>query len=685
MSEPAIFFSEVNERQGMFHRRAFLMGGLAATGLLALGGRLAQLQLVEARRYQKLSAGNQFNYRLTPPPRGLILDRNGVSLASNRPNFRLMVSKDSKDFDVEATLDDLALLVPIDAARRARLIKDIARAPKKAPVAVMEDMTWEEFSRVNIRAPELPGVTADMGEVRVYPFGGAFAHVIGYVAKVSDRDLEKAKDEPDQDLLHHPGFRIGKQGVEKALDRELRGRPGATKAEVDAQGRVVRLDPEGDIPPTPGKEVRLTLDADIQNRALEVMGDESGAIVVMDIRNGDLLAMVSAPSFDANRFVKGLSGPEYKALAEYERKPLLDKALTGNFPPGSTFKPTVGLAALTAGVDPEVRVNCGGSWYYGGRTWRCWEKRGHGSQNLHDAIKNSCDIYFYQTALKIGPDAIASAARAMGFGQVFDIGIPGQKKGLVPDREWKKRAFKKNPANQIWFPGETPSYGIGQGALLVNALQLAVMTSRLANSKKALNPRLIKSVGGVEQPSGAAVPDLPFTPEHLAYVRGGMEAVANDVRGTAYRQSQLGLGDVKMAGKTGTAQVRSYDKVADRKSTNVAWRLKDHNLFVAFAPYDDPRYAVAVIIEHGGLGGATAGAPRAREVMRVALLKDPEVRARIERPMPLPPEPDDAAADGSVEGAAPDDPTVGAPPPFPSGGAPATPIVPAPPVPGAPR
>jgi penicillin-binding protein 2 len=673
MSEPSIMFFEVNERQGVFHRRAFLMGGLAGGGLLALGGRLAQLQLVEAARYQKLSAGNQFNYRLMPPPRGLILDRNGVALASNRPNFRLMVTKDTKDFDADAALDDLAKLVPIDESRRARLLKDIARAPKKAPVAVMEDMSWEEFSRVNIRAPELPGVTADMGEVRVYPFGGAFAHVIGYVSKVSDRDLEAAKNDPDQELLHNPGFRIGKQGVEKALDRELRGRPGATKAEVDAQGRVVRLDPEGDIPATPGKEVRLTLDADIQNRALEVMGDESGAIVVMDVRNGDLLAMVSAPSFDANRFVKGLSGPEYKALAEYERKPLLDKALSGTYPPGSTFKPTVGLAALTAGIDPEVRVNCGGSWYYGNRTWRCWQKNGHGSQNMHEAIKNSCDIYFYQTALKVGPDPIAEAARAMGFGQIFDIGIPGQKKGIVPDRAWKKAANKRNPANQIWFPGETPSYGIGQGALNVNALQLATMVSRLANGKKALNPRLIKSVGGVEQPSGAAVPDLPFSAEHLAYVRGGMAAVANDVRGTAYKQSQLGLGDVQMAGKTGTAQVRSYDKVKSRNSATVQWKLKDHNLFVAFAPYDDPRYAVAVIIEHGGLGGATAGAPRAREVMRVALLKDPEIRARIERPMPMPEAPVEATPDGAVEGAAPDDPTDGAPPSAPSQPAPGTP------------
>lgn len=666
MSEPSIFFFEVNERQGVFHRRAFLLGGLTGLGLLTLGGRLAQLQLVEAQRYQKLSAGNQFNYRLVPPPRGLIMDRNGVSLASNRPNFRLMINKE-KGLDAEAVLDDLSKLVPIDGTRRARILKELDRAPRKAPVVVMEDLSWEEFSRVNIRAPELPNVTADMGEVRVYPFGGAFAHVIGYVAKVSDRDLKAAEGDStqDQELLHHPGFRIGKQGVEKAFDKDLRGRAGATKTEVDSVGRVVRLDPAGDIPPVAGKAIRLTLDADIQNRALEVMGEESGAIVVMDCRNGDLLCMASAPSFDANRFVRGLSGPEYKALAEYERKPLLDKSMTGLFPPGSTFKPTVGLAALAAGIDPDIRVNCPGSWYYGGRVWRCWEKGGHGPQNMHDAIKNSCDVYFYQISLKIGPDAIARAARAVGFGQTFDIGIPGQKKGIVPDREWKKRAFKRNPANQIWFPGETPSYAIGQGALTVNALQLAVMTARLANAKKALVPRLIKSIGDEERPAGSEVPDLPFSAEHLAYVRNGMAAVANDVRGTAYRNSQLGLGDVQMAGKTGTAQVRSYDKGVSRDSKDVRWRLKDHNLFVAFAPYDDPRYAVSVIIEHGGLGGATAGAPRAREVMRVALLKDPEIRARIERPAPLP----EAVPEADIEGAAPEDP-VEAPPPVP--GAPPT-------------
>ncbi|MES2343596.1 MAG: penicillin-binding protein 2 [Pseudomonadota bacterium] len=659
MSEPSIFFTEVNERQGVFHRRAFLMGGLSGLGLLALTGRLAHLQLVEAQRYEKMSASNQFNFRLVPPPRGLIVDRNGVVLASNRPNFRLLVSKDGK-LDPADTLKTLANFVPLDAERQARLTKDLIRAPKRSPVSVMEDMSWEQFSAINVRAPELPGVTADMGEVRVYPHGGAFAHVIGYVAKVNKEDLAPTGPNSEAIMLH-PGFRIGRQGVEKAFDLPLRGRPGAQKVEVDANGREVRQDSGGDIPATPGKEIQLSLDADIQTRALEVMGDESGAVVMLDCRTGDVLCMASAPSFDANRFVRGMTGSEYRALANYERKPLLDKAMSGLYPPGSTFKPTVALAALEAGIDPEQRVNCTGGWYYGGRTWRCWKHGGHGSQNMHDAIKNSCDVYFYQTALRVGPDPIARAAHALGFGQVFDLGIPGQKKGVVGSREWKRKAVKREP---VWQPGDSVSYGIGQGYINVNALQLAVMTARLANGRKALNPRLVRSIGGKEMPSGAAVPDLPFKQEHIDYVRGGMIAVANDVSGTAYRQSQLGLGDVMMAGKTGTAQVRSYDNVADRNSASVQWKLKDHNLFVAFAPYDAPRYALSVIVEHGGLGGATAGAPRAREVMRVALLKDPEIRARIEKPLPMP----ELTPDGLAEGAAPEAPVAGAPPNLPPPG-----------------
>ncbi len=652
MSELSIFFSEVNERKGVFNRRAFLMGGLAGGGMLALGGRLAQLQVLEFDRYRLMSTENQFNFRLIPPPRGRILDRFGVELASNRPNFRVLLVRDEIN-DIDATLDALSQLIPITPVRRRQLLREISRSPKLVPVAVAEDLTWEEFSRVNVRTPELRGVTADMGEARVYPHGGAFAHVVGYVAKVSDRDVAAAGLNPDP-LLHHPGFRIGKQGVEKALDTVLRGKSGAVKTEVDALGREVRKDPEGDIKPVAGKTVVLSLDADVQSRALEVLGEDSGACVVIDVQSGDLICMASAPSFDANQFVRGLTSAEYRALSEYERRPLLDNALSGTYPPGSTFKPMTALAALDSGlVNPNETVVCSGQMWFGNRFFHCWKRGGHGAQNMHEAIKNSCDIYFYQTALKIGPDRIARVAQAFGLGQTFDIGISGQKPGLVPSTAWKRRQYK-----QPWYPGESLSFGIGQGALSANALQLAVMTARLANGYKALNPRLIKSIGGVETPSGAVAADLPFKPEHMELVRSGMAAVANDTTGTAYRASQLGLGPVLMAGKTGTAQVRVISRAERasgvRSNDSLPWHLRDHALFVAFAPYDAPRYALSIIVQHGG-GGAAVAAPKAREIMRVVLLKDAAIRARIESPLPMPEAP--MSTTGEVEGEAPPPPS----------------------------
>ena len=634
MAEPSIFFAEVNERQGGFHRRAFLLGGFAGVGLLALGGRLAHLQLIETQRYEKLSASNQFNFKLTPPPRGLIVDRNGVVLASNRPNFRLMVAKD-KGMDVPATIKTLAEFVPLDDARQARLLRDIANAPRRSPVQVMEDMSWEQFSAINIRAPELPGVTADMGEVRVYPYGGAFAHVIGYVAKVNKVDLTPTGPNSEPILLN-PGFRIGRQGVEQAFDLDLRGKPGAQKVEVDANGHEVSTDPAGDIKAIPGKEIVLTLDADIQNRAMEVFGDQSGAAVMMDCRNGDILCMFSGPSFDANRFVRGLTGAEYRALAQYERKPLFNKALTATYPPGSTFKTMVALAALENGYDPKTVHVCNKAWFWGGRTWHC--DQAHGAQDLHSAIATSCDIYFYQCALAVGPDKIAKAARGFGLGEIFDIGIPGQKRGLVPDTAYKRRTFPKDP---VWHPGETPSMGIGQGYTHLNPLQLCVQAARLANGRKALHPRLIKSIGGVNQPSGAAFGDLPFSPEHIDFVRNGMGAVtgANGehiARATGAGQGDLGLGPIMMAGKTGTAQAMNYTAGSHGAHGAVGeWKLRDHAWFICYAPYDEPRYAMSVLVEHGGFG-AGAAAPRAREIMRVALLKDPEIRAKIERPLPMP-------------------------------------------------
>ncbi|CAL1692022.1 Peptidoglycan D,D-transpeptidase MrdA [Brevundimonas subvibrioides] len=656
MSEPSIFFSDVNERQGSFLRRTFVVGGLTALGITALTVRLAQLQVVQAQEYATLATNNQFNFRLVPPPRGRILDRNGVVIAGNRPSFRVLVVRDETK-DLDQTLDLLGRLLPDTVDRRRAIIRDVNAAPRFSPVPVKSDLTWEEFAKVNIYAPELPGVMADMNEARFYPFGGSFAHVIGYVAKVSDRDVQAIKDRGEEvpQILYNPGFRIGRSGVEKALDSDLRGEAGGTRVEVDARGRVVAEDVGGSRPAVPGKDVVLTLDADVQNRALEVFGEESGGCVVMDIRNGDILCMTSAPSFDPNLFVSGVPTATYRALSDYERKPLLDKAIGGVFHPGSTFKLTTSLALLEAGVDPTERVNCGGGYRFGNRTFRCWSRSGHGPQDMHDAIKNSCDVYFYHMCNRAGVDGIHDAARKIGFMQTFDIGVGNQKTGSIPSRAWKAEYNKDNPNpdSRTWYPGETLSVAIGQGDVNVTALQLAVMVSRIANGVKALQPRLIKSVGGVDRPSGAAVPDLPFSREHMDVVRQGMVAVANDRSGGAYRQSQLGLGDIQMAGKTGTAQVRSYDNVASRSSSSVGWALKDHNLFVAFAPVDAPRYGIAVIVEHGGLAGSTAAAPRAREIMRTVLLKDPEMRARIERP--LPPAAEGAAlGDDEAFGAAPE-------------------------------
>ncbi|WP_420479847.1 penicillin-binding protein 2 [Brevundimonas sp. FT23028] len=654
-SEPSIFFSDPNERQGSFLRRTFVLGGLTGLGGLALGGRLAQLQVFQAHEYATLASQNQFNFRLVPPPRGRILDRNGVVIAGNRPSFRVLVVRDETK-DLDQTLDLLGRLLPDTQERRRSIIRDVNAAPRFSPVPVKSDLSWEEFARVNLYANELPGVMADMNEARFYPFGGAFAHVIGYVAKPNDRDIKAIQDRGEKvpEILYNPGFRIGRQGVERAFDSDLRGEAGGNRVEVDARGRVVAEDVGGSRPAEPGKDIVLTLDSDVQNRALEVYGEEAGGCVVMDVRNGDILCMVSTPSFDPNLFVGGVPSHIYNALRDYERKPLLDKAIYGTFPPGSTFKMTTALALLDAGVDPRERVVCTGGYRYGSRTFRCWRRGGHGAMDMHNAIKNSCDTYFYHLCNRAGVDRIAKIAGELGFGHTYEIGIAGQSKGIVPSTRWKREYAEATPWQDdgTWYPGETLSVSIGQGALAVNALQLAVMTSRLANGRKAIQPRLVKSVGGVNRPEGDEFGDLPIPVEHLNIVRGGMAAVANDVTGTAYRASQLGLGDIQMAGKTGTAQSRDYKPGESRGPRNAIWSRRDHALFVAFAPHDAPRYAIALIIQHAPAGGAADAAPKAREIMKTVLLKDPDMRARIERPLP----PEAQTPAGADEGEAGDGP-----------------------------
>ncbi len=625
-----IQFNEVNERQGSFLRRTFLLGGVALAGLGVLGARLAHLQIIDQRRYASAAVANRFNDRLQVAPRGVITDRNGVMIAGNRPSFSVSVVRDVTQ-DLDATLDLIARLLPDTAERRRRIIREVNAAPRFVPVPVKTDLTWEEFARVSLFVNELPGVLATMDEVRFYPFGGSFAHTVGYVAKVSDRDVEAVREEGEEPpaIFYHPGFRIGRQGVERSLDKELRGRPGYQRVEVDAEGRVRGEDADGSRAATPGDEVVLTLDADAQNRALEVFEEESGAVVAMDCRTGDILCMASAPSFDPNLFVSGVPSVIYRAWADYERNPLLDKAVGGTYAPGSTFKPVVGMANMLRGGDPNRIIVCNGG-YYLGRRFACTGR--HGPQDMRNAIKNSCNVYFMTLAVEMGPDPIGEVARNMGFGQIFEIGLGGQRRGLVPDRAWKRENFQGE--NQRWFAGESPSYGIGQGYLEVNALQLAVYVSRLANGRQKVMPRLVKSVGETERAQGTFEP-LGYDFDKVRVLQEGMEMVT-DAGGTGFRNSQLGLGNMRLAGKTGTAQVRNYTTASRGRGGN--WADRDHNLFIAYGPIDDPRYAISVIVQHGGRSGGAIAAPKAREIMRTLILKDPELLARVNAPPA--PEPD---------------------------------------------
>jgi penicillin-binding protein 2 len=642
---PAIVFTDVNERQGAFHRRTVLMGGLVGAGLAALGIRLVHLQVLQGSKYKQLSTNNQYNLRLLPPLRGLIVDRNGLIIAGNRPSFRVLLIKNRID-DIDDTLDKLAFVLPQTAGNRRRILRDINQSRRFVPTAVATDLTWEDFSRVNLYAGLIPGVVPDMDQLRVYYYGGAFSHVVGYVSKINQGDLEKAiKNNPNPDpLLFHPSFRIGKSGVERALDAELRGTAGAKRIEVNATGNIVEEDDDDATPSVPGQEVMLTLDAEVQNRAMEVFGDESGSAVMMNVHTGEVICMYSGPSFDANLFVSGISSKAYKILSEYERLPLLDKAIGSTFAPGSTFKLNTALALLQAGVDPKIRVNCPGSYQFGNRRFYCWQKKGHGPVDMHGAIKHSCDVYFYHMCNIAGPDRIADTARKLGLGQIFkDFELDGQKAGTIPDTKYKREKF---PNDKTWHPGETLSVAIGQGYVNVNCLQLATYTARIANGHKAVTPTLIKKIGDKDLIKDRDYKDIGIPPEHLELVRSGMYAVSNDGDGTAFRASQLDLGGIKMSGKTGTAQVHSYDNASTRKSD--VWKKKDHGLFVCFAPSDNPKYALAVILEHG-VAGAKFAAPRAREIMRLALIKDPEMQSRIMQPLNDQQRLAAAAAAGTIE------------------------------------
>ena len=503
------------ENRPVTRRGLFLFGAQLAFGVV-LAYRMRQLQVIETERYRLLAEENRINIHLIPPVRAEIFDRKGAPLAVNRQNYRVVMTREQAG-DVEAMLDQLGLIIDIPDHRRRRVLKEMRKKSAFVPVVVADYLDWRDFASVNANIPALSGVQPEVGLSRYYANGELTAHIIGYVGRVTEKEME-AQDTPDP-VLQLPDFQIGKTGIERAIEHELRGQAGTRRIEVNATGRVIR---EIDrIDGVPGTDLHLTLDLDLQAYARERLADESAAVVIIDVTNGDLMALASNPTYDPNLFVRGISTPDWQQLLNDNHRPLANKWASGMYPPGSTFKMMVALAALEAGlVSPEERVFCNGSMRLGNRRFHCWRRGGHGHMKLRQSLEQSCDVFYYEMSKRVGIERIAEMARRFGLGAKADLPIPALKGGLIPTKDWKRKSY-----DETWQVGDSLNSGIGQGFVLTTPLQLAVMAARIA-SGKGIHPRLIRARGGVPLPV-AEPTDLGLRPAHLALVRGGMFDVVN--------------------------------------------------------------------------------------------------------------------------------------------------------------
>lgn len=601
---------DITDSNRAINRRALILGAVQAAVVATLGWRLKTMQLDRADEFRMLSDGNSIKLRLLPPARGLIHDRSGVLLAGNEANYRATITREEAG-DPELVLARLRQLIPMTDTAVEAVLAEIGKRSAITPVVVADRLSWDQFASIAVNAPALPGVSPESGLSRSYPRRGDFAHVLGYVGPVSDYDLSRIED-PDP-VLMLPEFQLGKLGVEARLEERLRGKAGTRRVEVNSAGREMRELER--IEGQQGETVQITLDAALQNFAVQRLGEESAAAVVIDVQNGDILASASAPTFDPNLFVRGISGPDYRALMEHDHRPLADKTVQGVYPPGSTFKMVPLLAGLESGlIDAGSRFYCPGHTTVAGRRFHCWSRGGHGSVAAVASLERSCDVYYYELAQKIGADRMAEMARRLGIGVRHELPMSAIAEGIAPDRAWKRARH-----DQEWQVGDSINASIGQGYVLASPLQLAVMTARVATGREVA-PRLVRAVNGVAVPE-TDFADLGLREANLRIARAGMDAVMNGSHGTALR-SRILTPEWRMAGKTGTSQVRNIT-AAERargviRNDQLPWNRRDHALFVCYAPYDAPRYAVSVVVEHGG-GGGTVAAPIGRDILLFAL------------------------------------------------------------------
>jgi penicillin-binding protein 2 len=624
-----------NERASLFTRRALVLGGTQAVLLSALAGRLYQLQVLDSQRFATLAEENRISLRLLPPSRGLIFDRTGQPLAVNRNNYRAMVSSD-RGRGAELLIDRLDQIFNFGEVEKTRLLRELRRSRNAQPTVVRENLNWEEVARLEFNAPDLPGVFIDLGQTRDYPEGDLMSHVIGYTGRVSDEDLV-GRDDP---LLQLATMRFGKKGVERSLEDDLRGRAGAAQVEVNAVGRVVReLDrTEGQ----PGANALLTIDLDLQRFAAERLKAQqeqmnaehlSGSVVVLDVITGDVIVLASMPGFDPNVFARGITQTEWHDLLENPEQPLNNKAISGLYPPGSTYKVVTALAALQSkAIEPSTVLPCNGFIELGDIKFHCWLKGGHGGLSVQQAIAASCDCFFYEAARRAGVDHIAETAGQLGLGKLSELGLPGESPGLQPSRQWKQEKFSKP-----WQQGDTFNLGIGQGYMNVTPLQLAIAASRIANGGHEVQPNILLAKATPREElapppvrTAATAPAVRIDPKHLALVRQGMTDVVNSGAGTAASlRFDAATGkpldpSLTFAAKTGTAQVKritEHERDMGITQDQLPWHLRHHGLFICFGPVESPRYACAVVLEHG-MAGFNAGKV-GKDVLVETMKRDP--------------------------------------------------------------
>ncbi len=634
----------------IFNRRAALLSFAGAGVMGAILFRMSQLQATNliSGEYTTAADENRFDTRIIAPPRGVIYDRFGTILAQTSRDYQVSILQNDVQ-DLNEVLGRVAQILGLDAEWARRAAIRVRGGSRYEPQPVREGLTWEQFNAINVRLPELRGVVANSADVRRYPYDIVYAHPIGYVQKPTQRDIDRAIEDPEQGqsramYLRNPYVRVGKAGLEASMETALHGEAGWRKVIVNARGVEQGEDENERQEPVRGSGVVLTLDAELQRTAMQSFGDQAGGAVVMDIYTGDVLVMASTPTFDPNLFVNGIGVAPFRALNEDEKKPLFNKAISGAYPPGSTFKTLVGIAAKQGGIEDDWHVNCPGYFPFGGRNFHCWKRGGHGSINLHRAIRESCDVFFYQAALRAGPERIAAVAREFGLGVAHDVSLPHVATGLVPDPEWW---FANR--HERWTAGLTVNYGIGQGAMSATPLQLCVQAARIGNNGKRVAPRLVREAPGVTEP-GQPPTMSDISPEHLAAIRQGMFGVCNEPGGTATRAGNMiqcvrrpdgkivdaagadpSWAKIQIAGKTGTSQARVIS-AAERargviRDADLPWRLRDNALFVSFGPWDNPRYACAVVIEHGGhMNPLLDASPISAMILRETFLRDPANR-----------------------------------------------------------